>query len=333
MDNSSTTIDELAANLGTTSPRLQELAARLPLATDFRISSVHIGRHHRRVLVPLIHYDTVVKRLRQFLMDSTNYTPLPNVSGFIKGRSTRSNAIQHLDKNCVLRLDIRRFFDSIDTAMVYNALSADTYPPDICALVSALATPEGFLATGLSTSPHLSNLVFDDTDKALGELAAALGLTYTRYVDDLAFSGDVDDSAAAQLTQLIRDHGWTLNERKTAFMRRGHRQYVTGLSVSDKTRPHVPRWLKRAMRWRLHVIEKFGYDEYMHRFGGLEAGHYPRSLLGLAQYVGRLEPTLGEPWIDRWASVLPEFWEDEEDEGGDLGDRLEDYVDFVGDSW
>ena len=54
MDNSPITIDELAANLGTTSPRLQALAARLPLATDFRISSVHIGRHHRRVLVPLI---------------------------------------------------------------------------------------------------------------------------------------------------------------------------------------------------------------------------------------------------------------------------------------
>lgn len=327
MSDSALTLDELAAHLGTTAQQLRVLAGRLPQGIDYRISSVQVGRRHRRVLIPLILYGTIVKRLREQLMLTTQYRAPSSVSGFIKSRSTRTNASWHLDKECVLRLDLQRFFDSIMSSQVNEALLSDGYDPEVSEIVTRLATPEGFLATGLSTSPHLSNLVFQETDSSLLVAAESMQLTYTRYVDDLIFSGDVKDSHADQLRDILSSHGWRVNEKKTAFMRRGHRQYVTGLSVSDSRRPHAPRSLKRTMRWRLHIIERFGYIEYMERFGGAENGDYPKVLIGMAQYVGGLEPTLGERWIDRWVAALPEHWESEE-EYPDMDD-LGGYVDFL----
>jgi RNA-directed DNA polymerase len=331
MNGSPMTLDELAAHLGTTSSQLLSLVDRLPLGTDYRILSIHVGHRHRRLILPLVLYDSIVKRLRQILMLTSHYAPPPNVSGFIKGRSTRSNASQHLAQACVLRLDVHRFFDSITSGRVHEALIADGYNADVAELVTRLATPEGFLATGLSTSPHLSNLVFQETDSSLLQAAEAMHLTYTRYVDDLIFSGNVTDAHAAELRQILANHGWRINEHKTAFMRRGHRQYVTGLSVNDSRRPHAPRSLKRAMRWRLHMIERVGYAKYMEEFSGATNGDFPKVLLGLARYVAGLEPSLGEAWIDRWEAALPDHWEQDEDfiDEDDFGD----YMDFVRDGW
>jgi len=98
-------------------------------------------------------------------------------------------------------------------------------------------------------------------------------------------------------------------------MRRGHSQYVTGLSVSDKRAPHAPRRLKKNLRWRLHIIEKFGYEKYMLEFGGELRDHYPKRLLGLARYVASQEPiSLGARWLQRWEKVLPHRWPDDEAE-------------------
>jgi RNA-directed DNA polymerase len=64
-------------------------------------------------------------------------------------------------------------------------------------------------------------LAFLDTDHLLSEYSHSMGLSFTRYVDDLTFSGEVTDRHLTDISQILDDAGWSINTRKTAFMRRG----------------------------------------------------------------------------------------------------------------
>lgn len=301
-------LESLAAHLHCEPARLLRLANDVGKGDCYTTQIVRVGKKTRSVISPSPYYGTVSKELSRLLVGTTSYEAPTHVFGFVRGRGIRDNAREHLDQGCVLRLDLQQFFESIDRSRVENALVADGVAPDVASVIGKLAAPRGCLGAGLSTSPHLSNLVFQDSDDALVALSGELGLTFTRYVDDLTFSGDLGDYAADRIRKLLVSHGWAINEGKTRFMRRGHAQYVTGLSVSDRSTPHAPRKLKRAMRWRLHIIERHGYDTYMTDFAGSEMGHYPSRLRGLARYLVTQEPGLNMDYLERWEKVLPPFW-------------------------
>lgn len=297
-----------AAHLHTEPARLQQVAEEVDQGRCYQVKYVRAGKRTRAVVSPNPHYGTIAKELARLLAGTSSYQAPAHVFGFVRGRSIRDNARAHLDRDCVLRLDLRQFFESIDRGRVIDVLRAQDVAPEVAELVGKLAAPQGHLATGLSTSPHLSNLAFEETDRALVALSDDLGLTFTRYVDDLTFSGAIDEGKADEIRAVLVAHGWRVNERKTRFMRRGHAQYVTGLSVSDRATPHAPRRLKRAMRWRLHIIERYGYDDYMVRFSGSDLGHYPSHLRGVARYLVTQEPGLGAEYLERWEAALPDSW-------------------------
>ena len=172
-----------------------------------------------------------------------------------------------------MRVDLEDFFPSISAATIKASLQEQGYEEKAAELAVSIVTIAGKLPIGLSTSPYLSNLVFLDTDYSLAEYVQSEGLSFTRYVDDLTFSGEVTDRHLADISRILDEAGWSVNTRKTAFMRRGRPQYVTGLYVGEADRPRIPRKIKRRMRWILHIISKFGYDTYMAEFGGEERGN------------------------------------------------------------
>ncbi|HEV7129116.1 MAG TPA: reverse transcriptase family protein, partial [Ktedonobacterales bacterium] len=110
-----------------------------------------------------------------------------------------------------------------------------------------------YLVQGAPTSPALANLVAWRLDRRLAGLAAKHQLTYTRYADDLTFSGD-DPVALKQLhrvlQRIIRDERFTVNPAKTRVAGRAARQIVTGLVVNDIVA--VPRAQRRRLRAILH---------------------------------------------------------------------------------
>lgn len=236
------------------------------------------------------------------------YEAPQHVYGFVKRRSTRQNAANHLDADCVLTIDLADFFASIKRDAVIAALRDSEAEEDASEVIGRLATPRGVLGMGLSTSPYLSNLVFLKTDVELSSLAADLDIRFTRYVDDLTFSGTINDKKAEHIKAVLALNGWTVNDRKTRFMRRGRAQYVTGLSVSDPVAPRAPRRLKRRMRWRLNMIERYGFYTYVTRFSGGSVdsmGHEAERLRGLAQYIASVEPSLRGAWLERWYRAVP----------------------------
>jgi len=198
--------------------------------------------------------------------------------------------------------------------MIKASLQAQGYEEKAADLAVTIVTIAGKLPIGLSTSPFLSNLVFLSTDRSLAEYVKSEDLSFTRYVDDLTFSGEVTDRHLADINRILDEAGWSVNTRKTAFMRRGRPQYVTGLYVGEADRPRIPRKTKRRMRWILHMISEFGYDTYMAEFGGENEKMYRRRLMGWACYIAAVEPDLGFPLLRKFDELIPEgYWVNEQD--------------------
>ncbi|MGW3526859.1 reverse transcriptase family protein [Streptomyces olivaceus] len=311
-------VEDLAQQAGVPTEILEWLSSEIP--TGFgRLYEQRIYRKKhggvREVFKPKQPFDAVSKNLHRSFTRLFSYAAPGHVHGFVRERSTITNASQHLAKKCVLRMDLEDFFPSISAATIKTLLREQGYEGKVADLAASLVTIGGKLPIGLSTSPLLSNLAFLSTDHSLAEYAQSEGLSFTRYVDDLTFSGDVADRHATDIAQILDAAGWSVNTRKTVFMRRGGPQYVTGLYVGESDGPRIPRKLKRRMRWILHVISKFGYDTYMAEFGGREEGMRRRRLLGWACYIAAVEPDVGFPLLRKFDELVSEgdeeYWDEE----------------------
>jgi hypothetical protein len=140
-----------------------------------------------------------------------------------------------------------------------------TEPPRVAAelggKVYSIALSSRSLPQGACTSPAITNALCHRLDRRLTGLAARHGFTYTRYADDLTFSGD-DVSAVGRLLKSIRsitgNEGFIEHPEKTRVMRRGGRQEVTGVTVND--RAAVSRREVRELRAILHNAARFGLE-------------------------------------------------------------------------
>ena len=100
-------------------------------------------------------------------------------------------------------------------------------------------------------------------DTRLAGLARHLNARYTRYADDLAFSGDDDfarrvDAVLGCIARVVKDEGFLPNRHKTRVMRQGQRQYLTGLIVNQHL--NVPRTQFDALKATLHNCVRFGLE-------------------------------------------------------------------------
>ncbi len=229
--------------------------------------------------------------------------------GFVAGRSTLTNARQHAGKAVVLKLDLQDFFPSVTFRRVRGLFTALGYSFAVASTLALLCTEYDrqpflrnseqyfisvgprHLVQGAPTSPGLANLVAWRLDRRLAGLARKRGFVYTRYADDLTFSGDDVEVAVhlgAAARRIIADEQFTVNAGKTRLLRRGGRQTVTGLVVNE--RPATPRELRRRLRAILHNAAQGGLH------GQNRDGHddYTAYLSGLIAYVGSANPRHGE---------------------------------------
>ena len=177
----------------------------------------------------------------------------------------------------VIRLDVMSFFASVTAGRVYGLLRAAGFPEPVAHVLTGLCTTRTppdvlrraparvpnrdlrlallrtpHLPQGAPTSPALANLCGFRLDRRLAGLARAYGLGYTRYADDLAFSGHT--SQPERLIDIVRsivtDEGFRLNEAKTRIRGAADRQLLAGLVVN--VAPAVPRKEYDALRALRH---------------------------------------------------------------------------------
>jgi hypothetical protein len=234
------------------------------------------------------------------------------VQGFVKDRSIATNAQQHLAKKEVLCLDLEDFFGCVGEATVEGVFLTLGAQPEAAAALARLCTRQGILPQGASSSPILANLAVAPLDSDLLTLALSTSSTYTRYADDLTFSGQ-NVPAFAQVEGIANRHGFALNPAKTKRQPRGRRQWVTGLTVCDSVAPRVSRRLKKQLRLVLHYAETYGLASHLERSRPNEENR----IEGLIWFVKGVEPDLGQRLRRQFmaAKTMDEAETDQEDHG------------------
>lgn len=219
----------------------------------------------------------------------------PHAMAYRCGAKTLYNAAPHAGKPVVLKLDIRHFFDSVRYSDVKElAFPAEIYAEPLRILLSMLCYYREGLPQGAPTSPAISNLILRPFDDAVGQFCSARGIAYTRYCDDMTFSGSFDaEEVISFVRQTLLPRGFFLHPGKTRCIRAGQRQTVTGLVVNE--RPNVPAEYRRALRQELYYCRKFGVSEHLTHCGiADDAETYLQRLLGRVNYVLQMSQ---EPWL------------------------------------
>ena len=257
--------------------------------------------------------ESTLKILNNYL--SSIYSAEDCVHGFIKGRSTKTNAKPHLAKKILLSLDIKNYFESISVEMISESLTALGFQKNIAKNIANLVTINGHLVQGFCTSPTIANIVTDSFDKEMLEMCGK-DIVYTRYADDLSLSSDKDVPEINVIEDLMSKHGFKLNEKKTNKVKRGHYQFVTGLTVFDDKTPRIPKKIKRNIKLEVYYISKLGYKKHaIRRLKNSKVNYNYKSsefqyevsdeimktqhrLFGWIHYIMSVEPIFGKKMYD-----------------------------------
>ena len=252
--------------------------------------------------------------------------------GFVRGRSVVSQSRLHTRQDAVLRLDLKDFFASIPAGRVYGIFRTLGYVPPVAHVLTGISTntipqvvwrempktaesrliqPQFWLGRqlatphlpqGAPTSPALANLAAFRLDRRFAGLAAASGLRYSRYADDLTFSGpgrlrgrrDQFEELAASIA---RQEGFALNDGKSVLRSAGARQLVCGVVVN--VHPNVVRTEYDRLKAILHNAARHG-PASQNRSG---IADFEAHLRGRIAWVSSLNPGRGEKLRGRFAEI------------------------------
>jgi hypothetical protein len=249
---------ELAEWLGLTAGELEWFADYRGLAAKARAGEAL--RHYRYRWLPkrtggerlLETPKPRLKALQRRILDGilNRMEPHPAAHGFRRGHSIRTFAAPHAGQSTVLRIDLSDFFASVRVARVEALFRTAGYPEGVARLLACLCTnaappslthgiySQRHLPQGAPTSPALANLCAYRLDCRLAGRASAVGVHYTRYADDLAFSGGGELTReskwfASCVAAIATEEGFVVNHHKTRLMRRGVRQQLAGLVANE----------------------------------------------------------------------------------------------------
>lgn len=238
----------------------------------------------RTLFVPDDFLKAVQRSIAEHLLSFEKISPYATAYRF--GGSTVANAVPHVGKDNLLKLDIRHFFDGIIYPIVKEKVfSAEKYAESLRVLLTLLCVYKDSIPQGAPTSPAISNIVMYDFDMSLGEWCSRRGITYTRYCDDMTFSGSFDPGPVIEFVrEKLAGQGFFLNEKKTVFVHDGQRKSVTGITVNEKI--NISPSYKRKIRQEMYYCMKYGIRSHMEKCGITGSPEsYIQKLLGRVSYV------------------------------------------------
>ena len=309
-------------------------AAELAAAMGLSLGRLRWLTYHREV-VALVHYhryDIAKKsggrrnisapkaelaKAQQWVLEQIleRFSFEPEAHGFITDRSIVSNASPHVGRKLVVNLDLADFFPTINLPRVRGLFRKLGYSGQVATLLALLCTEpprtqaevggkvlhvalgERRLPQGACTSPALTNLICRRLDRRLAGLARGYGFAYTRYADDLTFSGDASEGLGRLLgftRHILKNEGFAENPDKTRIMRQGRCQQVTGVVVNQ--RPSISRKERRRLRALLHNAARHGLESQNRE----ERPNFAQHLHGLVAYFHMVDPRGAQPL---WAAL------------------------------
>jgi retron-type reverse transcriptase len=303
---------DVAKALGLTITQLRWLAFHTDVATRTHYVKFQVPKKSGGTRTLAAPHQTLKAAQRWILANVAARFPVTDAAhGFVAGRGIVSNANPHVGKAVVVNLDLSDFFPSVAFPRVRAVFERYGYSGAVATVLALLctecpraavtyagtkyeaATGPRALPQGAPTSPALSNQVARKLDKRLLGVAKKLGLTYTRYADDLTFSGgpELNEKVGwllAKVRHVAAEEGFAVNEPKTRVMRRSAAQTVTGVVVNDK--PSVSRDELRRLRAILHRAKAEGLAA-QNRDGRPD---FRAWLVGKIAFVRMVRPDVGE---------------------------------------
>jgi retron-type reverse transcriptase len=208
-----------------------------------------------------------LKRLQRRLLRN-GFSRVPThaaAHGFVPTKSIITNASNHVKKKVVLNMDITGFFPSTPYRSIVAAcrkyadknlsVGAIYFLADLCSY-------NGGLPTGAPTSPAISNIILHKVDTSLTTACHKYGINYSRYADDLTFSGENNTVRIIPFAKkVLGELDYKCDAKKQNIYRRGRRQLVTGIVVNDKL--SLPRYVRKRLRAAAHHFAT-GQDVFWH---------------------------------------------------------------------
>ena len=182
-----------------------------------------------------------------------------------KGINLKDNALPHINKDVILKLDIKNFFQNISFTDIYNSCFAiDCFPKQVGILLTCLCTYGEYLTQGSPTSAYISNLVMKNFDERIGLLCKQNDISYTRYSDDMTFSGNFNPrEVIIKARKMLYKLGLELNGDKTHVIYKCSNQKVTGIVVNEKLQ--VDAKYRNKIRQEIYFIQKFGLKSHLEK--------------------------------------------------------------------
>ena len=216
-------------------------------------------------------------------------SPSPWAHGFVKERSIVTNAMIHLKGEMLLKIDLKDFFPSIGLRRIIAIFRNFGYGSVLSFQLARLCTLNGGLPQGAATSPALSNIIAKRLDRRIYGLARRWGIEYSRYADDLTFSGPhISTNFLKYATAVIVAEGFSVNQKKVVLVRARSKKIVTGVSISSGV-PKLPRARRREIRKEVYFLEKVGFDDHT-RSINVSDPLYLERLMGRLAFWRQIEP-------------------------------------------
>ena len=200
--------------------------------------------------------------------------------------SLKDNASPHTNQKVILKLDIIDFFENISFYDIYQTCFPEVYfPKPIGQLLTYLCTYESRLPQGAPTSAYISNLVMKDFDEELGSWCEQNNIAYTRYSDDMTFSGDFGPHIViSKVRKMLYKLNLKINNKKIKVIYNHQCQKVTGLVVNKKVR--VSAKYRDKVRQEIYYIKRYGLLNHLNKIGyQYSPAKYLNTLYGKVLYI------------------------------------------------
>lgn len=238
------------------------------------------------------------------LREILEYCPVSRFAkAYVHGRSIKENARFHVKQEMVLTIDIQDFFGSINTSRVTRIFRNLGYSKSVSEMLAQLCTLDNSLPQGAPSSPAISNICMFQTDCKIGQFAQYMNIRYTRYSDDMTFSGEFEPGRIIRVVSaLLAEEGFTINPHKTRTRQQHQQQEVTGVVVNSHMK--APRKMRRQLRQAVYYLEKYGLANHLQFIGEDRASYIPH-LLGIANFILFIDPKDTE--TKRYSEILKSY--------------------------